>query len=495
MCVLWAALAVGSVCTPARADGLPDWVRALAESDDSDAARQAALARLRSAPAREVCRDPSTGSRDHGTTCASREFRAPPLLDAPSFRWKVEFGWWAVWSPFLIDGKVLTGSCNNEDNKGLSALDMRSGKVLWRIGRVCDEGARAGSMGRARFHELGPDTVLFTLGRNDGKPEDYHVVDVRAGRILRTLSPVRRDPRAWHDGVFAVVTRSAQDRVSYLNGLDAGMERIVWRHDAFRYPCDPLDPHCEPVFSPAAAGDGILYFSATARDQPEPPTRQLHAFDARSGTLLWRHADQPEFSLLHKPGHRSDDGTPIVADGKVIIRLGRYLDAARNDRAMSLRALDARTGAVAWTTEPMPLGLGFQRGPRLGTRIAVGDVLVAEYAHGDGRLLVGYGLADGRPRWRRTTHGAALLTASSGGAFYVAESVRVGNEQTLVLQGFDGGTGTRLWSTRLPGHNLPFTGEWDMNVAPSSLLQGPSWRIGRDGAIYGVSMTGAYKLQ
>jgi len=238
-------------------------------------------------------------------------------------------------------------------------------------------------MGRARFYELGPQTVLFTLGRNDGKPEDYHVVDVTAGKILRTLAPVRRGPWAWQDGVFAVVTRSTPEKTTCLNGLDATMGQVIWRHDTFRLACDPLDPHCEPVFSPGAGSDGIVYFSATAKDQPEPPTRQLHAFDARSGTLLWRHTEQPEFSMQHKPGHRSDDGTPIVADGKVIVRLGRYADAARNDRAMSLRALDAKTGAVVW----------------------------------------------------------------------------------------------------------------NMNVAPSTLLQGPSWRIGPDGAIYGVSMTGAYRLQ
>jgi outer membrane protein assembly factor BamB len=495
--ILCVATATATATAPiaASADELPDWARTVAESDDSDTARQAAVARLRSAPARAPCGDPSTGSRDHGTTCASREFPAPPLLDAPAFRWKVDLGWWAVWSPFLIDGKVLTGSCNNDDNRGLSALDMNSGKVAWRIDRICGEGNRAGSMGRARFYELDPRTVLFTLGRDDGKPEDYHVVDVRAGRILRTLSPVRRGPWAWQDGVFAVITRSTPDRITYLNGLNAAMDQVIWRHDTFRFMCDRLDPHCEPVFSPGAGSDGIVYFSATARDQPEPPTRQLHAFEAGSGRLLWRHTEQPEFSLIHKPGHRSDDGAPIVADGKVIVRLGRYLDAQRNDRAMSLRALDARTGAIAWTTEPMPLGFGFRKGLRLGNRVAAAGVLVVEYRGDEGRQLLGYRLSDGRPLWRRAVGRSAVLTASAGGVFLVADKTRSGSDETLLLEGFDAESGTRLWTARLPGHNLPFTGEWDTDAAPSTLLQGPSWRIGRDGAIYGVSMTGAYRLQ
>lgn len=484
-------------CAPAYAvddTSLPAWAAAVPEADDSDAARQAALARLRTAPAHEPCQDPSAASQAYGSTCASREFAAPPLLQAPTFRWKADFGWWAVWSPFLIDGKVLTGSCNNDDHKGLSALDMRTGKALWRIGQICDEGRRAGSMGTARFYELGPQTVLFTLGRDDGKPEDYHVVDVRAGKIVRSLSPVRRGPWAWQDGVFWVVTRSTPDKVTYLNGLNAEMDQVMWRHDSFRLRCDALDPHCEPVFSPGAGNAGIVYFSATAKDQPEPATRQLHAFDSRTGKLLWRHTGQPEFSVLHKPGFRSDDGVPIVADGKVIIRLGQYLQADRNGRAMSLRALDAKTGATLWTTAPMPLGFGFQKGLRLGNRIAVRDLLVAEYQGEGGKQLVAYRLSDGQPVWRRLASQDAVLTASAGGVFYMAETQRNGKEQTLVLQGYDGQSGTRLWTAHLPGHNLPFLSEWDINAAPSTLLQGPSWRIGRDGAIYGVSMTGAYKL-
>lgn len=492
---MWALLALGGLGHAGSDDVLPAWARAVAEPDDSDAGRQAAVARLKAAPPFEVCRDASTASRDYGTTCASREFPGAPLLDAPSFRWKVDMGWWSVWSPLLIDGKMLTGSCNNEDNKGLSALDLRTGKTAWRISQVCSEGNRAGSMGKARFYELGPQSVLFILGRDDGKPDDYYVVDVTAGRIVRTLTPERRGPWAWQDGVFSVITRSTPAQVTYLNGLDASLGQVLWRQDGFRFMCDKLDPHCEPVFSPGAGSDGILYFSATAKDQPDPPSRQVHAFEARSGRLLWRHTAQPEFSAIHKPGYRSDDGAPIVTGGKVIVRLGRYLDAARNDRAMSLRALDARTGTIAWTTEPMPMGFGFQTGLRLGNRIAAGSTLVVEFSGDSGKHLLGFRLTDGRPIWRRPASGTAILTASAGGVFYLAEKQRSGSEETLVLQGFDGQTGTRLWTTRLPGHNLPFTSEWDIDAAPSVLLQGPSWRIGRDGAIYGVSMTGAYKLQ
>jgi hypothetical protein len=97
--------------------------------------------------------------------------------------------------------------------------------------------------------------------------------------------------------------------------------------------------------------------------------------------------------------------------------------------------------------------------------------------------------------WRRPAYLNTMLTASAGGMFLVAESTRTDTEQIIKLQGLDGQTGTLLWSTNLPGHNLPFTGEWGIDDMHSSLLQGPSWRIGPDGAIYGITLKGVYKLQ
>jgi len=43
-----------------------------------------------------------------------------------------------------------------------------------------------------------------------------------------------------------------------------------------------------------------------------------------------------------------------VADGKVIIKAGRMLDRRHGDNEMVLRAFDPRTGAIAWSTEPVP---------------------------------------------------------------------------------------------------------------------------------------------
>lgn len=478
--------------------------------DDSPAARDAAIARLRGAPAREVCVDPSPGSRNYGTTCVTREFPAPAILVPPKIAWMVRPGWWGTWSPYLIGDLVLTGSCNNEDNKGLSAFDMKTGRTAWRIASICDEGNRAGSTGSVRFHGLSAREVLMIYGRNDGKPDDFYVVDVTAGRIVRSLAPARRGPTVGYPGGFTVLTQSTPEGTSYLNFFSPDMTRLLWRHSGIHLACDKLDPHCRPVFSGAAVQDGRLYISVTTKDQPAPPTRQLHAFDIATGTLLWKHTQQPVVEqdrtaqgLLE---YRSDDGLPMVAGEKVVIRVdGTLGPAGRREPPTStaLRALDARTGAIVWTTAGVPRrlstsasGAAARDTQELKNRLVAGGILVAELAGTAAKELIGYRLSDGQVEWRRPVSLHATLTASSGGAFYIAESVKgAGGEAEYEMQGFDGATGTRLWTTRFPGHNVPFLNAWDLEGPVSNMYQGPSWRIGRDGAIYGVTLQGAYKLQ
>jgi outer membrane protein assembly factor BamB len=479
--------------------------------DDSPAAVTAALERLRTTPRGEVCADASYGSRSYGTTCGTREFPAPAILAAPKPVWTLRPGWWGTWSPFLIGDVVLTGSCNNEDNKGLSALDAKTGRTLWRIGSICEEGNRAGTMGSVRFHGLSEHEVLMIHGREDGRPADVVVVDVRTGRFVRTLTPAKRGPTGVYPGVFTVLTQSTQEGTSHLNAFSADFSTLLWRHVGYHLACDKLDPHCRPVFSGAAVQDGVLYMSITTKDQPDPPTRQLHAFDLATGTLRWKHTAQPvvehEQSARGLIEYRSDDGTPMVADGKVLIRLdGSLGPAGRREppTSFAIRALDARTGATRWTTAPiarrLPREPGGDAAPptqRLVHRLVAGRTLVVELAGPDFKALLGYRLEDGTLRWRRPVPTRAELTASSGGAFYLAERVEAENKDSrhYVFQGLDGETGTLLWTTMLPAHNVPFTLGWGSEDGSSGVAQGPSWRIGPDGAIYGVTLQGPYKLQ
>jgi outer membrane protein assembly factor BamB len=463
------------------------------EPDDSPAARTAAVARLRAAPAGGTCADPGAMSRTYGTSCAAREFPAPPLLAAPQLAWEAKPGWWGVWSPFLVGELMLTGSCNNDGNAGLSALDMRNGKTVWRIGEICSVGHRRGTPGIVAFHELPSGEVLMIYPRSNGEPTDHYVIDVKAGRIVRSLKPAIRATLRGHGGSFTAVSQSRQDGFSTLSGLDPTLEQVLWRNTGFRLAMRDDDPHYMPTFSPPAVANGMLFMTARSLEQPEPPTRQLHAIDLRTGQTLWRHTEQPEVERSNAGPWRSDDGTPMVAGGLVIIRVQGLLGAVaqgRRPEGDALRALDARTGAVRWTTTPTA-------GQTFINRVAAGGVLVAEVERDGARAWWGYRLADGTPVWRRPVAREARLLASAGGVVYAAERIpdARGDGKDYRLQGIAADSGTLLWTTVLPGRNNLFDEAWGIQDARAGASQGPQWRIGRDGAIYGVTLTGAYKLQ
>jgi len=462
--------------------------------DDSPAARAAAIARLRSAPPRKVCDDPSTMSRVYGTACNSREFPAPPILNAPRLAWEVAPGWWGAWSPFLVGRLMLTGSCNNESNAGLLALDAATGRTVWRIAEICAVGNRRGSMGAVAFHELPSGEVLMIYPRSNGEPTDFYVIDPRAGRIVRSLKLALNVALRSHPGGFTGVNQSTKDGVSYLSGFSPSLDRVLWRNGGFRLAMDKLHPHYLPTFSPSATTGGILLLTARSTDQPEPPTRQLHAIDLATGRTLWRNTDQPDAERSNTRPWRSDDGTPMVAGGKVIIRVQGLLGAVpmgHKPDGHALRAFDPRSGAKLWTTQAVP-------GTVIADFIAAGDMLVAEVDRDGGRELWGYRLSNGGLAWRRPAGKGVEVLASSGGAAYISERIPAGSGPgyDFRFQGFDSETGTVLWSMTLPGHNNTFDAAWG-NVPDPRFdgLQGPSWRIGRDGAIYGVTLRDAYKLQ
>jgi outer membrane protein assembly factor BamB len=304
------------------------------------------------------------------------------------------------------------------------------------------------------------------------------------------------------DGVFITVSYSKQDQGTYLNGIGPGLDQPLWRLEGFHFQCDAFNRFCDGAFSPSAGADGVEYISLMAKDQPEPPAKQLHAVDARSGRLLWRHLAQPV--MLLGPGsiqRRSDDGTPMVADGRVIIRVDGSLGpvpVTSSPGSFAYRALHAKTGEILWTTEGLPrhfkepwTGTTSQQ---RGTHIAAGGMLVTEVLSGDGNTkeLWTYRLADGRLAWRRPVPRDLRLMASAGGVIHVAINGNGGS--THILQGLDSMTGTLLWSTEVAAHNNPITQGWDIEGDETNVFLGPFFRIASDGAIYGTTVTTAYKL-
>lgn len=462
--------------------------------DDSPKAREAAIARLKKVTTYTPCEDASGMTRAFGTTCNSREFAAPPILDAPRVQWEINPGWWSVWAPFLSGNYMLTGSCNNETNAGLSIIDKSSGKIVWRISNICAVGNRRGSMGSVQFFELPSSEVLMLYAREDGGPADYYVINLKTGKIVRSLKLIKPGaPIRNYGNVFTAVTQSSKNGYSILSGLNTSLDKVLWENTGFRLAMpDKLDPHYQPTFSAGAAEDGILFLSARSKDQTDPPTRQLHAIDLKDGKTLWRHTDQPVTEKSGNKTYRSDDGLPIIVNHKVIIRV-KGLDGATvpngEPYGEALRAFDKNTGKILWTTKPQPK-------QQIINRIGAGPVVVAEVVTGKEKEIWGYNTTDGKLVWKRKISGNAGLLCGSGGAFYVGERIVDENNKwkDTKLQGFDGETGTLLWTGSLPERFFQYdvNSPWNIESKIGGL---PVWTIDRDGAIYGVTLKGAYKLK
>jgi outer membrane protein assembly factor BamB len=462
--------------------------------DDSPAAREAAIARLKKVTTYKPCEDASAMTRAFGTTCNSREFAAPPILAAPKIQWEINPGWWSVWTPFVTANYVLTGSCNNETNAGLSIIDKKTGKIVWRISDICAVGNRRGSMGAIQFFELPSGEVLMLFNREDGGAADYYVISLKTGTIIRSLTTAKPGaPLRNYGTVFTAVTQSTKNGYSILSGLNTNLDKVLWENTSFRLAMpDKLDPHYQPTFSAGAAEDGLLFLSARSKDQTDPPTRQLHAIDLKTGKTLWRHTDQPVTEKTGKTAYKSDDGIPMIIDHKVIIKvqgLSGPVSPGNDPYGEGLRAIDKVTGKILWTTKAHPK-------QQILNRAGAGSIIVTEVQTGKEKEIWGYHTKDGKLVWRRKISNNAALLCASGGAFYVGERIvdESNKWKDTQLQGFDGETGTLLWTTSLPERFFQYdvNAPWNIESPKGGY---PVWTIAHDGAIYGVTLKGAYKLK
>lgn len=462
--------------------------------DDSPKARDAAIAKLKNVLVYQPCEDASTMTRPFGTTCNSREFAAPPILSAPKIQWEINPGWWSVWTPFVTGNYLLTGSCNNDTNAGLSIIDKKTGKIVWRISDICTVGNRRGSMGAIQFFELPSNEVLMYYAREDGGPADYYVISLKTGKITRSLKMIKPlAPIRNYGAIFTAVTQSTKNGYSILSGLNSNLDKVLWENTDFRLAMpDKLDPHYKPTFSAGASEGGILFLSARSKDQTEPPTRELQAIDLKNGKTLWRHTNQPITEKSNQTVYRSDDGIPMVVDHKVIIKV-QGLDGPVGPGSYpygeGLRAFDTKTGKILWTTKS-------QSKQQILNRAGAGTVVVAEVQTGTEKEIRGYHTKDGSIAWKRKISNKAGLLCASGGAFYVGERIVDENNEwkDTKLQGFDGETGTLLWTASLPERFFQYdvNAPWNIESKMGGL---PVWTIDRDGAIYGVTLKGAYKLK
>jgi outer membrane protein assembly factor BamB len=478
----------------------PPGMREAPVPDDSESARQAAIERLRSAPRKPVCPGASSAATSLlGTQCGTREFDAPPLLTAPKMQWIVNRGWWGA-NPFtLVGNKLISYSCGNETNKGITAFEMPTGKVLWNNKQVCE--LRGDANGGERFFVLPDDTLLLAVGWGS-----MHF-DLKTGKLLKSET---KKLNTWNlqlfDGTF--VSHGRKSDFSHLSGRNLDRGKPLWSIDAFRAKCPTsiADSDCTAFFSNPAYSDGILYISAASKNQGDLPFRQLHAIDVRSGNVLWHHEGQPVIYQVMQGGKRSDDGSPMLVGGKVITRVDGLAGYS-----YGFRALDAKTGREIWTTAPIPGSFQEEWPPRarlaqtghdMGAHLVSGDMLIVLVfgtipGH---RELWAYRLADGRPAWRRPLpdpDSPVRLTpaASAGGVIYLMDG--------RIIMALDGDTGTQLWTWTQPTDNdyptFSMSGG-EVSSRSASIERGEinwprDWTIGPDGAFYGTTAQGPFKIR
>lgn len=237
----------------------------------------------------------------------------------------------------------------------------------------------------------------------------------------------------------------------------------------------------------AVESEGILYASLADAKHAGPPYRQLQAIDQKTGAVLWKHTDQAVIYQSRAGRQRASDAWPMVANGKVVFRLEGEMGWLTVDHdgpsSVSYRALDARTGANVWTTDPiglwlrMPMARKAIKTQDVESQMLAGELLLAVVVGSASRQreVWAYRLGDGQPAWRRPLVHVAKPLAGPFAAV-TAGGVVYGLAGSVVMA-LDARTGTLLW-------------QWD---DPGATMVGAT--VGPDGALYVRTQREVVKLQ
>jgi len=297
----------------------------------------------------------------------------------------------------IVDGVVYVG----DDSAHFFAIDLASGKLLWKIEN------EAGFTASAAVH----DGRVF-IGDNDGV---FYCLDAKDGRVLWkhvTENQINSSATFFEESVIVgsqdgTLHRFAQDdgRIAwkYLVPVDGGIQcspaisegrTFVAGCDARFHTIDLLDGESKAVIeiggpalsTPALSGE-IAYCGTNSGE--------LLSIDWKNAKILWR------YSPRRRTEYRS---SPAVTDKLVIL----------GGRNKLVEAIDRKTGNVAWSFTT--------RGRVDGSPVVVGSRVFI--GSGDGRLYA-IDLDDGQSSWQ----------FDAGGRFFASPAVARGR---LVIGNTDG---------------------------------------------------------
>ena len=482
---------------------LPASMQATTAPDDSDSARQNAIKRLRQRVAQ--CTGPGkegTAAQRRGP-CNDATNGATPLLARPTLKWKLDRYFGALPSGSIVKDRLFALHCNTTDDpqNGLYAINSKNGKALWRNQNAC-----MGPIGEGdtrRISEANDHTVEVTVERTSSGTAIYRF-ESRSGRLLDQSSHAPKGRLVQQVGpVWIGYSPGSVGERCTVEAYDSRFKKPLWAIRSVEACVGARPGHF-------VHDNAIVFTSAAAADPKGPQQRQLHAIALQTGTVLWRHSDQQMAFVTGQKRQRTSDAWPMLADGKVIFRLDGELGWLTSDTegvsSVSFRALDARTGASVWTTEPISLWLRIPRATRgmkmqnIESQHLVDDMLVVVISGHENRQreLWAYRLKDGEAAWYRAVESPESdsimppSVVSAGGVLYWV----VGNSVTA----FDAQTGTLLWQyadnqqttlvRKIGANELRAT----LFVNQSGIPLARCCTVGVDSALYVDSPSGLFKL-
>ena len=223
----------------------------------------------------------------------------------PSLLWTFTTGGPIYSSPSVVDSVVYVGS----QDRNLYALNKSTGTLLWKYD----------TMERGDIVSSSP-AVSNGVAYMGGMKTKIHAVDAFSGDLLwKYKLPIRTTVRSSLSSSAAVA-----DGIVYIGNMDGTVYAfsedtgdLLW---SYVIPRSNYDEH--NIFSSPAVADGIVYVQTYGEN--------LYALDASTGALLWNY--------LNENG-RSAFSSPAVSEGVVY---------AGGGRTNTFHAFDARSGNILW---------------------------------------------------------------------------------------------------------------------------------------------------